>query len=94
MCGRYNIIPDVKAWLIALRILQEFEFEPRYNVATSQIVPVVIERDGQLVAVPMRWGFVPHWQREPKPRIRPINARDDHVTSSGSSVTAGAIGAA
>lgn len=83
MCGRYNITPDVHAWLSALDVLVEVDVDARYNVAPGQTVPVIIERDGRLVAVPMRWGFVPHWQKEAKPRIRPVNARDDHVASSG-----------
>ena len=83
MCGRYNILPQVRPWLDALGVLCEFAWAPRYNVAPSQVVPVVIARDGRLVAVPMRWGFVPHWQKNPKPNIRPINARDDHVQASG-----------
>ena len=30
----------------------------------------------------MRWGYIPAWSKE-KPKVRPINARDDNVATSG-----------
>lgn len=84
MCGRYNIIPDAGAFHVAGQILGDLIRQPRYNIAPLQIAPVVVIDDTGAVRVQeMRWGFVPHWQKDPKPRIRPINARDDHVASSG-----------
>lgn len=83
MCGRYNILPDAQGLLDGFRVILEVVIRPQYNVAPAQVAPVVIERDGRLVAVPMRWGFVPHWQKDAKPKFRPINARDDHVNTSG-----------
>jgi putative SOS response-associated peptidase YedK len=48
---------------------------PRYNVAPSQAVPVVrADGRGGRELVEMRWGFVPHWSRDPKPAAL-VNAR-------------------
>ena len=56
---------------------------PRYNTAPMQVHPVVaVNRDGLRSLQPMRWGFVPAWSKE-KPKVRPINARDDTVATSG-----------
>lgn len=82
MCGRYNIIPDAGAFMVAGKILGDLIRDARYNVAPSQVVPIVVLDDGEPRVVQMRWGFVPHWQKDPKPKIRPINARDDHLTTS------------
>jgi putative SOS response-associated peptidase YedK len=34
---------------------------PRYNVAPSTIIDVIIQRHGLREVVPMRWGFIPSW---------------------------------
>lgn len=77
MCGRYNIRPEAVAWLesfgIAASLLREMV--PRYNVAPGQDLPVVRPGETEPELAEMRWGFVPHWMRDPEPRARPINAR-------------------
>lgn len=86
MCGCYNILPSLQAWLDALDVLAEYNREEleraRYNVAPSTQVPVLIARDGQLVARMMRWGFVPTWNKEDRPRMI-NNARAETVATSG-----------
>lgn len=88
MCGRYNVLPDVHTWLAILGPLREVINDPdfwkaRYNITPSQWVPIMrgtLGGDG-LVIDKARWGFVPHWVREEKPKVQPINARSDGVTS-------------
>jgi putative SOS response-associated peptidase YedK len=40
---------------------------PRYNLAPTQLIPVVRAADGKRELTEMRWGLIPHWSREPKP---------------------------
>lgn len=60
MCGRYSLfapVPDVEERFGATF---DFAFEPRYNAAPSQSLPVVTsEADDTIQA--MEWGLVPSW---------------------------------
>jgi len=79
MCGRYSLIctDDLGN---RFRV-----YEPtlgrrsRFNVAPSQTMPVVVQRE-QAELVPMEWGLVPHWIRDPATARRPINARAETLT--------------
>lgn len=52
-----------------------FALPPRYNVAPSQLVPIVrADGRGGRELVAMKWGLVPHWSRDPKPTAL-VNAR-------------------
>ena len=83
MCGRYNLITDAVALVDFFDIEQVLfdtsRFEPHYNIAPGQNVPVV--RDGlngrELVLA--RWGLVPHWSKESRPKYSTINARAETV---------------
>ena len=46
-----------------------------YNVAPSQAVPVVRDRDGNSECLLLRWGLVPFWARGVPPKYSTINAR-------------------
>ena len=56
------------------------EVEPRFNVAPTQTVPVIV-RDVARKAVVMRWGLVPFWAKDPKIGNRLINARAETVST-------------
>jgi putative SOS response-associated peptidase YedK len=74
MCGRFGTKEGIRA------LAAYFEAEarapesgPRYNVASTQRVPVVL-RDGEArVLELLRWGLRPPWARDGAPE--PINAR-------------------
>jgi putative SOS response-associated peptidase YedK len=54
----------------------ESHWKPRYNIAPTQIVPVVVrEEKGKLKLKTMRWGLVPFWAKELAIGSRMINAR-------------------
>ena len=46
-----------------------------YNVAPTQQVPVVRERDGERLCELIRWGLVPFWAKGVPTRLSTINAR-------------------
>ena len=54
---------------------------PRYNTAPTQLVPVVVERDGKRELRFMRWGLVPYWVDDPSVGSRMINARAETVAT-------------
>lgn len=75
MCGRYFIALKYDDLETAF---PEFErpvtWEPRYNVAPTQPVPVVAN-DGENRIDFFRWGLVPSWAKDAGIGARMINAR-------------------
>jgi putative SOS response-associated peptidase YedK len=53
----------------------------RYNGAPGQNLLVIRQnaKSGERTLEPLRWGLVPHWTREAKPKLRPINAKAESV---------------
>ncbi len=83
MCGRFSLLTNVKVLLERFKIdVAEVRPEPRYNIAPAQIVATVIEAASRHL-VPMRWGLIPHWAKEPKIGSKMINARAETVATKG-----------
>ena len=87
MCGRYDLIVIGQALAARFRVSPEQagevgqNWKPRYNIAPSQLNPVIVAADDQekhLVA--MKWGLVPSWAKEPKTSFSTINARAETIT--------------
>jgi putative SOS response-associated peptidase YedK len=81
MCGRYNLKnAEALAALVASLTTERPILKPRYNIAPSQINPVVKNGDsGRPDCVEMRWGFVPFWDQAEKPKFAPANARSEEM---------------
>lgn len=84
MCGRYNIIPDAEAWVNAFSLFGESEItlrqlEPSYNVAPTQMVPVIRQSGSGRELVLAHWGLIPFWAKDKKLGVRMINARAETV---------------
>lgn len=79
MCGRFVITssPDALRKLFAYQELPNFP--PRYNVAPTQPVPVVLEEHGIRHFHLMRWGLIPSWVKDPRRFALVINARAETV---------------
>lgn len=78
MCARYTVNTPASALAALFAALLPPEPDapgPRFNVAPSQRVPVVLLDRGQRLMVPMRWGFLPAWAREAKQAV--VNARSE-----------------
>ncbi len=89
MCGRYNILPDERAWANAAVHLGQvvshaLSASPaRYNIAPTQLVPIVISGDGgEPVVREARWGFIPHYWNQPKMPTWTTNARSETAGTS------------
>ncbi len=75
MCGRFTLFTAV-AVLKEVFGLDEasLPLEPRYNIAPSQMIAVVPNRDRRALEL-HRWGLIPSWAKDPAIGNRMINAR-------------------
>lgn len=81
MCGRYV--------LKLLEILDEefsivhrtWNFQPSYNIAPTEPVPVVLDLDGVRTGMMMRWGLIPFFTRGEPPKYSTINATVERIES-------------
>jgi len=81
MCGRY-IIEQQKKFERAVRLGRiRWEFEPSYNVAPSQSVPVIRAQDGMHEGVMMRWGLIPFFAKGIPTKYSTINATVEKLES-------------
>jgi putative SOS response-associated peptidase YedK len=55
---------------------------PRFNVAPTDEVLVVVQREERRAITAYRWGLVPHWSTDIKGGSRMFNARAETVTTS------------
>jgi len=82
MCGRFTNKAKPE------QIKREFKignknsilFEPRYNIAPSQMIDVVLESQKERVISQLKWGLVPNWAKESDIGNRMINARAETIT--------------
>lgn len=84
MCGRYSILPDAQAWADLGAVFGEMlasqlnALPPRYNVAPTQTVPIIVESDdGTPVILDARWGLIPGWWRKSELPTLTTNARSE-----------------
>ena len=80
MCGRYRLSRRKQ-------IIEEYfetspwddEWEPRYNIAPTQPVPVIRQHPKEPVRhlSLMKWGLIPSWAKEPSVAASTINARSE-----------------
>src|ERR1700760_68152 len=79
MCGRFVITSAPEALRRLFGYIDRPNFPPRYNVAPTQPVPVVIIEDGARYFRVMRWGFIPIWLKNPRGLAFLTNARAETV---------------
>ncbi len=80
MCGRATIQTPAEALarefsLIGVRGALE---RPRYNLAPTQLIPVVVN-DGARMLDAFRWGLIPSWAKDASIGNKLINARGETV---------------
>lgn len=75
MCGRYTQTGDIQQLRLHFDIDTVMEApQPRYNIAPSQVAPVIVWDNGSVLKQ-MRWGLIPRWARNEKVGNKMINAR-------------------
>lgn len=80
MCGRYRL--SRRKQLVEEHfgsVSEAVDWEPRYNVAPTQSVPVIRQNATKPVRELslMRWGLVPSWAKDPSVAASVINARSE-----------------
>src|SRR5262245_58497093 len=77
MCGRYALTTPPQVLAAFFKLGQRPSAAQRFNVAPTQTVPVIVQRDGSREMVSMRWGLIPFWAKDPAIGNRLINARSE-----------------
>jgi putative SOS response-associated peptidase YedK len=81
VCGRFSITGDLDFYAEYFGV-DEVVTEPlekSWNVAPTDPVYVIAERDGKRQLASMRWGLIPHWAKDT--RSIQINARSETVAT-------------
>lgn len=75
MCGRYTLsLPALSIADFLELLTPEFDFEPNFNIAPTQRLPVVANDAPDRLQM-FRWGLVPSWAKDPSVGHKMINAR-------------------
>ena len=85
MCGRYRL--SRRKQIISEHfdtVPFEVDWEPRYNIAPTQVVPVIRQTPNFRELALMRWGLIPSWATDPSIGLRTINARAETITTTAS----------
>jgi putative SOS response-associated peptidase YedK len=81
MCGRYILSASPQEIAEHFDLREVPPFPPRWNIAPTQVVPVVREtQEGERECVLLRWGLIPFWSKDPSIGSRMINARAESCT--------------
>lgn len=80
MCGRYRL--SRRKQVIEEHfgaISGDEDWNPRYNIAPTQPVPVIRQRPDKPIRELslMRWGLIPHWAKDPSIAQNTINAKSE-----------------
>jgi len=82
MCGRFEIHSPIDIIAEIFGVAEwDIEYSPRYNIAPSQDILIVIN-EGKRKLIKSRWGFVPSWSRDLNTGYRMINARAETAAGS------------
>ncbi len=81
MCGRFAQSPKVESIFKRYRFVGDSAYSgaPRYNIAPTQPVPVILRDEEGTHCEFMRWGLVPHWASAYNSGKPLINARAETV---------------
>ena len=81
MCGRFTASFKFHEIKLLFNLQRDIPLlTPRYNIAPSQEVPVIIQNDGKNELTPMKWGLVPSWAPDKSIGNQMINARAETLT--------------
>lgn len=76
MCARYTLTKKPKVYRDAYAMQTEDEFQPNYNVAPTQAMPVITADQPDQIQL-MHFGLVPHWAKDLKVGYSMLNARQE-----------------
>ena len=80
MCGRFAVTLPPETFREAYGYAETPNFPPRYNIAPTQPVGVVVQEGEERHFRLMRWGFLPGWVKDAQDFPLVINARRESIT--------------
>jgi putative SOS response-associated peptidase YedK len=83
MCGRYTAAKDFGELIKMVGVVMARVpfFSPRYNIAPTQLAPVIFHDHNQPAVKLMRWGLIPSWAKDESTGNALINARSETIES-------------
>ena len=83
MCGRYTAAKDFGELIKLMGVVMARVpfFAPRYNIAPTQMAPVIFHERHQPAVKLMRWGLIPSWAKDESVGNALINARSETIES-------------
>jgi putative SOS response-associated peptidase YedK len=85
MCGRFTqhySWQEVHDFLNVLLPAAPANLRPRYNIAPTTMIDVVVDRGGGRELLSMRWGLIPQWWRKSAREVgATFNARGEEAAS-------------
>jgi len=83
MCGRYTAAKDFNELikLVGVIMARAPFIAPRYNIAPTQLAPVIYMERHQPAMKLMRWGLIPSWAKDESVGSANINARSETLQS-------------
>lgn len=83
MCGRYTAAKDFTELIKLVGVIMSRVpiFGPRYNIAPTQLAPVIYHERHQPAMKLMRWGLIPSWAKYESVGNAHINARSETLPS-------------
>jgi len=77
MCGRFTLATDLERLKARFGFTSpSFEVAPRYNIAPTQRVPVIVHNERRELKL-FRWGLIPAWAKDTAIGSKMINARSE-----------------
>lgn len=83
MCGRFTQTSDAATIASRFRaVATRAEVVPRYNIAPTDPVVVIVREGGAPAIELFRWGLIPWWATSMKVQPQPINAKAETLATS------------
>lgn len=80
MCGRFTLTAETETIKSYFEIkTQNINHSPRYNIAPSQDIPVIVNTSQKRTITLMRWGLIPRWAKDKSIGYKMINARAETI---------------
>ena len=81
MCGRYRLSRRKELIAEYFDMVDEIDWEPRYNIAPTQNVGIIRQDRTQPVRkfALVRWGLIPYWAKDPSIGQKMMNARSETI---------------
>ncbi len=77
MCTRYALMLSPALLKAQFGYAETPNFPPRYNIAPTQPIAIVMDQHGERHFMLVRWGFLPGWVKDPKDFPLIVNARSE-----------------